>query len=214
MRASAPAWVLAALTETDGPSGIVEALVGSKVLAPLWGRLSAAQRAHIWSLPLHIGVTIQAKQLPWPENWTEAEQLHQAEIVAKLARDLNKALAEFGPLAPVGLQRFFPRDDHNEQLFLASLPPVASTDPRLPPGLLQLIAEAAEKFRPTLPRRVKRPMRRDAYQTYFVRSLASRFDGPVGDQFLAELVNMFAGGEWDSERVRKSLASSRKSKST
>jgi len=201
----------------DAYREIVQELVKSKELAPLWDRLPVEQRANVGALPVHIWVyhdLTGANKLPWFEFWTRSEQRRQARKVAKLARDLDKALTEFPPFETVSLQRFFfDPEESKEQMFLRSLPPFASGDPNRT-GLLELLAQEAAGFKPVSSQYVQRPMLPDAYQTYFARAMSSLFSDRGGHEVIAALVNLFAGGQWDAERVRKCVALSRKSKST
>jgi hypothetical protein len=210
----APTWVRKAFEESSAPKQILDTLLASDELAPLWSKLSKAQRTNISTLPEFMGFTLPGgKRLPWSEQWTVAEQRQQAKQVAKLARELNKALSQFYPLDPFGLHQVFPHDDNEKHFFLGGLPPVASRQVG-GDSLLNRIADMADKFRPSLEKRVKRPTRPDAWEIYFVRTFAPLFNDSVGHAFLAGLVNAFSHGDWDSDRVRKSLTRSRVSKSS
>ena len=205
----APQWVRKAFKRSQAPSEIATKLIASAELAPLWDQLSEAQRANIEVLPDYLGLVLWGgKRLPWSEQWTVSEQRAHAKRLSRLARELDRELAAFAPLAPFRLHQVFPQADNARHFILAGLPPIA-VGRSGGDSLLRRIAALADRFKPEPARRIRRPTRKDAWEIYFVRTFAPLFDDPIGHEFLAGLANAFTDGEWDVERVKKSLTRSR-----
>jgi hypothetical protein len=198
-----------ALKRSQAPAEIATQLITSVELAPLWNQLSEAQRANIEVLPDYLGFVLWGgKRLPWSEQWTVSEQRAHAKRVSRLARELDRELAAFAPLDPFRLHQVFPQADNSKHFFLGGLPPIA-VGRSGEDSLLLRIATMADRFKPERAKRIRRPTRKDAWDIYFVRTLAPLFDDPIGHEFLAGLANVFTDGEWDAERVKKSLTRSR-----
>jgi hypothetical protein len=203
----APDWVCDALAQSPAPKKIVDALLNSKELAPLWDTMP--QRSIVGILPELIGFAGAGDTLPWSEQWTAIEQRCHAKRIAKLARDLNRELAAFAPLAPFGLWQLTRQDDPSAHDFLVSLPVMAARRD----SLLLRLASMADRFLPSAQRTVSRPTTTGAKETYLVRKLGELFGvTPTARTFIAELANAITGAVWDAERVRKSLARSPKTK--
>ncbi|MEO6922782.1 MAG: hypothetical protein ABI142_03060 [Bryocella sp.] len=198
----APAWLRDTLTNAPntGPQHVIDALVASKELAPLWDKVRPGIASAAAGVCAFIG---EARELPWYCRSTPREQAAQAKRIAKLARALNSELANFGALAVRGLDE------------LSSLPIAARGRDD---SLLARVERMADAFEPYDER--FRATRDDAKETYFVQQWLDVIPNtPINRAFVAGLVNALTGADWDAERVRKSLsrkapALSRKTKAT